>query len=106
MVSDDSRNVYRPYVLPDKYVVQLKEGDLGFQTPKGIIFVKLLEAENVPRMDMLSKSDPYVKCVAWSPLNRPPNIACAGRTCCQIGTLLRLCLTAGCRRPRGCCSSP
>lgn len=48
-------------MLPDKYVVQLMEGAMGFETPKGIVFVKLLEAEHVPRMDMLSKSDPYVK---------------------------------------------
>ncbi|EIE27751.1 hypothetical protein COCSUDRAFT_45975 [Coccomyxa subellipsoidea C-169] len=54
-------SVLRPYVLPDKYVVQLMEGAMGFETPKGIVFVKLLEAEHVPKMDMLSKSDPYVK---------------------------------------------
>lgn len=51
-------------MLPDKYVVKLVDGDLGIETPRGILFVKLLEAENVPKMDVLSKSDPYVKCAA------------------------------------------
>ena len=51
---------YRPYVLPDKYVLKLTDAELGVETPKGILFVRLLEATNVPRMDMLSKSDPYV----------------------------------------------
>ena len=50
----------RPYVLPDKYVVKLTDAELGVEPPKGILFVKLIEASNVPRMDMLSKSDPYV----------------------------------------------
>ena len=52
--------VYRPYVLPDKYVVKLTDAELGVEPPQGILFVKLIEASNVPRMDMLSKSDPYV----------------------------------------------
>jgi hypothetical protein len=51
----------RPYVLPDKYTVQLTDADLGIETPKGILFLQLLEAEHVPRMDLLSKSDPYCK---------------------------------------------
>lgn len=51
---------YRPYVLPDKYVVKLTDAELGVDPPQGILFVKLIEASNVPRMDMLSKSDPYV----------------------------------------------
>ncbi len=55
---------HRPYVLPDKYVVQCTDAGLGVETPKGILFVKLLEAEHVPKMDVLSKSDPYVKCVS------------------------------------------
>ena len=49
----------RPYVLPDKYVVPLTDSELGIQMPKGILFVHLLEAEHVPRMDLLGKSDPY-----------------------------------------------
>ncbi|BDA48413.1 Synaptotagmin-2 [Coccomyxa sp. Obi] len=55
------QSVLRPYVLPDQYTVQLTDSALGIQTPKGILFVKLLEAEHVPKMDVLSKSDPYVK---------------------------------------------
>ncbi|CAL5224210.1 g6855 [Coccomyxa viridis] len=52
--------VLRPYVLPDKYVLKLTDAELGIETPKGILFVTLIEASNVPRMDFLSKSDPYV----------------------------------------------
>jgi hypothetical protein len=58
----------RPYVLPDKYIVRLTESDLGIEMPKGVLFVKLMEAENVPKMDVLSKSDPYCKCAA------PPDV--------------------------------
>ncbi len=47
-------------MLPDKYVLKLTDAELGVQPPKGIVFVRLLEATNVPRMDVLSKSDPYV----------------------------------------------
>lgn len=28
--------------------------------PKGILFVKVVEASNVPKMDLFSPSDPYV----------------------------------------------
>ena len=44
-----------------KYTVQLTDADLGIETPQGILFLQLLEAEHVPRMDLLSKSDPYCK---------------------------------------------
>lgn len=54
-----STRLHRPYVLPDKYVVPLTDSDLGIQVPKGILFVHLLEAQNVPRMDLFNKSDPY-----------------------------------------------
>ena len=47
-------------MLPDKYMVKLTEGELGIEAPKGILFVTLIEASNVPRMDLMSKSDPYV----------------------------------------------
>ena len=40
----------RPYVLPDKYTVRLTDSDLGIETPKGILFVRLCEAQNVPRI--------------------------------------------------------
>lgn len=59
-------------MLPDKYIIQLTDNDLGIETPKGILFVKLLEAENVPRMDLLSKSDPYVKCEPYLFIAFPP----------------------------------
>ena len=47
-------------MLPDKYTLKLTDAELGIETPKGILFVTLIEASNVPRMDFLSKSDPYV----------------------------------------------
>ena len=36
--------------------------DGGVQTPKGMLFITLIEAEHVPRVDLLSKTDPFVKC--------------------------------------------
>ena len=47
-------------MLPDKYMLKLTDAELGIETPKGILFVQLIEASNVPRMDLMSKSDPYV----------------------------------------------
>ena len=31
------------------------------QTPEGILEIQLLEASNVPSMDLIGKSDPFVK---------------------------------------------
>ena len=31
------------------------------QTPKGLLFITLIEAVHVPRVDWLSKTDPFIK---------------------------------------------
>lgn len=31
------------------------------EVPKGLMLVELIEAENVPKADLLSKPDPFVK---------------------------------------------
>ena len=52
----------RPYVLPQAFVYPLVDSThLGIEKPEGMVFVKLIEATNVPRMDLFSESDPYVK---------------------------------------------
>lgn len=37
--------------------------DGGVEKPKALLYVQLIEAKNVPRIDWLSKTDPYVKYV-------------------------------------------
>ena len=34
---------------------------LSLQVPAGVLYVKLIEATNVPNMDIFSKTDPFVK---------------------------------------------
>lgn len=54
--------MHRPYVLPERYVWPLVEGDLGsIDQPAGMLFVTVVKATGVPKMDFLSKSDPYVQ---------------------------------------------
>ncbi len=33
----------------------------ALQVPAGVLYVKLIEATNVPNMDIFSKTDPFVK---------------------------------------------
>ncbi|KAK9836322.1 hypothetical protein WJX81_005293 [Elliptochloris bilobata] len=55
-------NVIRPYVLPGKYVLPLvAPEDMGIQPPKGMLFVTLVAATDVPKMDLFGESDCYVK---------------------------------------------
>ena len=52
----------RPYVLPERYTFPLVDAqNFGIEMPQGMLFVKLIEATGIPRMDLLSKSDPFVK---------------------------------------------
>ena len=52
----------RPYVLPERYTFPLVDAqNFGIEMPQGMLFVKLIEATGVPRMDLFSKSDPFVK---------------------------------------------
>ena len=44
------------YVLP-----LVDTSDLGVEKPQGMVFVKLIEATHVPRMDLFSDSDCFVK---------------------------------------------
>lgn len=60
--------VLGPYVLPGRLVVDLtspspEEEALGFDRPKGLLFVTVEEAARVPRrgVDLLSAADCYVK---------------------------------------------
>eukprot|EP00884_Botryococcus_braunii_P002166 jgi/Botrbrau1/11950/Bobra.341_1s0015.1 len=59
--------VLQPFVLPEGVTVPLDpqatranvRNPFTFM-PQGILYVKLIEAENVPRMDLLTGCDPYV----------------------------------------------
>ena len=51
----------RPYVLPHRYAVEIVEGG-GLVKPRGILFIRLVEAQNVPKTDLFSKTDCYARC--------------------------------------------
>ena len=46
----------RPYVLPEKYIIQLTDEVSTSELPRGLLTVTVVEAEHVPRMDIFSKS--------------------------------------------------
>lgn len=55
-------NVLRQYTLPERFVLPLiPEDQLRADRPRGVLEVEIVEAENVPRMDLFSASDPYVR---------------------------------------------
>lgn len=59
----------RPYVLPDSYVWPLIDhSNLGIEVPQGMLFINLIEATHVPRMDLFSDSDGFVKCAHYTHL--------------------------------------
>ena len=54
--------VCRPYVLPDHYTIPLVPGDFNqIERPCGMLFVTVVSAVNVPKMDWFNGSDPYVR---------------------------------------------
>jgi len=53
----------RAYTLPQKYTYALDPQRLAaLEAPQGMLTVRLLAAEHVPRMDMLGKTDCFCKC--------------------------------------------
>ncbi|GAB4814906.1 hypothetical protein N2152v2_001952 [Parachlorella kessleri] len=54
--------VLRPYVLPEKYDIPFTDaGQGGYERPRGLLDVRVIEAAHVPRLDILTASDPFVK---------------------------------------------
>ena len=58
--------VIRPFVLPGRFVFDLpgsggEEAALGFDRPRGMLFVTVEEAARIPRVDLFSAADCYVK---------------------------------------------
>jgi len=52
----------RPYVLPDHYTIPVVPGDYNaIDKPRGMLFVTIISAKNVPKMDWFNGSDPYVR---------------------------------------------
>ena len=50
-------------MLPERFIIPLGDtANFGIEMPQGMLFVKLIEATGIPRMDLLSKSDPFVQC--------------------------------------------
>lgn len=51
----------RPYVLPDHYTIPVVPGDYNaIDKPRGMLFVTIISAKHVPKMDWFNGSDPYV----------------------------------------------
>ena len=49
-------------MLPDHYTVPLVPGDYNqIDKPRGMLFVTVVSAINVPKMDWFNGSDPYVR---------------------------------------------
>ena len=48
-------------MLPHRYAIEIIEGG-GVVKPRGILFIRLVEARNVPKTDLFSKTDCYARC--------------------------------------------
>jgi hypothetical protein len=53
--------VLGPLVLPEGITIPLQPDAGRVDMPKGVLFVRVLEAKNVPRMDWFGKADPYLE---------------------------------------------
>jgi hypothetical protein len=63
----------RPYILPERYSVPFTDAAEEEEArPKAILFLKFVGAKNVPKMDLFSQSDPYVR--SLSRLPKPTNL--------------------------------
>lgn len=56
-----SDNVLSNYLLPDHYFQPLTDTAQDILTPEGVMEVRLLEAQNIPKMDWFGKGEPFVK---------------------------------------------
>ncbi|GAB4820429.1 hypothetical protein N2152v2_007475 [Parachlorella kessleri] len=60
--------VLRPYIFPEGFVLRLTDlVGVEQERPVGLLTVKVVEATNVPRMDLFKASDPYCKQVPELP---------------------------------------
>ena len=49
-------------MLPDHYTIPVVPGDHNaIDKPRGMLFVTIISAKNVPKMDWFNGSDPYVR---------------------------------------------
>ncbi|KAK9865697.1 hypothetical protein WJX84_002675 [Apatococcus fuscideae] len=53
--------VFQPLILPEGRTIPIAPGLQNAQMPAGMLYLHIVEAENVPRMDWLSPSDPYIQ---------------------------------------------
>ncbi|KAK9800178.1 hypothetical protein WJX73_004159 [Symbiochloris irregularis] len=56
-----SDNVLANYLLPDHYFSPIAAGAEDILTPEGVMEVRLIEAKNVPKMDLFGAGDPFAK---------------------------------------------
>ena len=81
-------------MLPERFVIPLVDAaNFGIEMPQGMLFVKLIEATGVPRMDLLSKSDPYVQCAPHAAGSAAPARGATGEAvkvaCTQVHSPLQ-----------------
>lgn len=53
--------VWMPYVLPEHYFYSLEDGAPDLARPIGVLHCRVVEAKNIPRMDMFGSSDTFVE---------------------------------------------
>ncbi|KAL4421096.1 hypothetical protein ABPG77_009623 [Micractinium sp. CCAP 211/92] len=53
--------VFRTYVTPEHYFLQIDPEAQDMQTPVGVLCVDVVEARKVPRMDLFTRSSPFVE---------------------------------------------
>lgn len=53
--------IWMPYVLPEHFLLPLEEGAPDLQRPLGVLHCRIVEAENIPRMDMFGHADTLVE---------------------------------------------
>ncbi|KAL4425484.1 hypothetical protein ABPG75_009500 [Micractinium tetrahymenae] len=53
--------VLRTYVTPEHYFLQIDPEAQDLETPVGVLSVEVVEARKVPKMDLLTRSSPFVE---------------------------------------------
>jgi hypothetical protein len=53
--------IWMPYVLPDHYFYPLEPNAPDLQHPLGVLHCRVIEAKNIPRMDMFGHADTFVE---------------------------------------------
>ncbi len=62
VLKDQSAAALRPYIFPEGFVYRLADvRGADQERAQGLLTLRVVEAVNVPRMDLFSAGDPYVR---------------------------------------------